>query len=105
MNLDRRRTIEPRDASTTRITRSLTQSLRLGVGAILSRIRPVPGLDHCYARPLRHYLRQSIQDRIEHAEAAPPGDIDPDGLQRYRRACARLLPSDRELIVGRLELG
>ena len=79
--------------------------LHLGVDAVLSRILHVPGLDIRYAGPLRHYLRQAIQDRIKHPEPPPAGAADSDGLRRYRWACRQLLPSDRELIVGRVELG
>lgn len=101
----RGRELEPGDVSIGAQTRTITDSLQLGVEAALSRIRRLTGLDLRYARPLRHYLRQAIQDCIEHAELQPSAGVDPDGLRRYRWACRRLLPSDRELIVAKVELG
>jgi len=95
----------PDDGRARARTGGLVRPLRLVADALVALIRHVPGLDTRHAGPLRHYLRQAIQERLEHPEPRLVGAVDAEGLERYRRACIQLLPSDRELIVATVELG
>jgi len=77
-------------------------------------------------KALQSYLREAVRNRIrdemravgrrgmaydvDEVEVAAPESlldqvIEQDNLERYRRGLGRLDPEDRDLIVGRLELG
>jgi hypothetical protein len=92
-----------------RALRSGPSGIRRMVGAVSQslalRFRPAAAPDIRCARALGYYLHEAIQDRILRPTPLPPGVADWPAAWRYRPACARLLPSERELIVATIELG
>jgi RNA polymerase sigma-70 factor (ECF subfamily) len=94
--------------------------------AFFGLLRRLPELDPIRREALEHYLRRSIQNRVRdevrragqvevsEVDAAPrPGDdtsplsaaMAREDEERYRCGLLELDQADRELIVGRLDLG
>lgn len=110
----------PRWARTAADTADLVQD------AMLQTFRRLHGIEARGPRALQAYLRQAVQNRIndemrrvgrrgvmEELQADHPGHGDSpldatlaaESSDRYKAALSRLRPHDRELIVGRFELG
>jgi len=71
-----------------------------------ARLWQAAGLDVRYAGPIREYLRRAIEDRLAHPIALGSAAVEASpGVWRYRRALQVLSPTDRELVVARVELG
>jgi RNA polymerase sigma-70 factor, ECF subfamily len=106
--------------------RSAVDTADLVQDAVLQTFRRLDHFEPRGQNALRAYLRQAIQNRIhdEHRrvmtrgvqEELVDGSPDPapspfdtlvtkDAEERYRRSLLRLREEDRELIVGRIELG
>ena len=106
--------------------RSAMDTADLVQDAVLQTFRRLDTFEPRGEKALRSYLRQAIQNRIHdvHRRVMTRGvphelaDCDPDPApspldamvtaaaeQRYRTSLGRLRADDRELIVGRIELG
>jgi RNA polymerase sigma-70 factor (ECF subfamily) len=93
---------------------------------VLQTVRNLDSFEPQREKALLHYLRRSllnrIRDRFRYARRHPTADgvdenspddgpsplelaIDEQDRRRYEAALDRLAPSDREAIVGRIELG
>ncbi len=109
-----------------RWARSVADTADLVQEAVLNTLRNIHTFEPEGQGALRAYLRRAVDNRIndelrrigrrgqpamlddEHPDAAPSPLEEAMAAQteeRYRAALARLSPSDRRLIVGRVELG
>jgi RNA polymerase sigma factor (sigma-70 family) len=106
--------------------RSITDTADLVQDALLNTFRRIDAFDVRRKGALQAYLRQAVQNRIRdefrsfsRRPAHDPIDVQPEDPQaspyalavdaetsaRYTRALQQLSAADRELIVGRIELG
>ena len=105
--------------------RGMLDTADLVQDTVISALRALDGFESRHQGALQAYLRQAVMNRIRDAirygrrrpyQVDVPRDlvdaelspleqaIGTENVERYERALARLAPSDREAIIGRLEL-